>query len=199
MSPPGARTAPTRTATASRTLRRRSCRELLARSTSAAAASRWPIVPRRSWDGGSPDPECRSQRSHRGQFWDARKWAIARALARAGTIPLGVAVAHDRRGLDSCGGTRSSTAAAIRLCFGRAFRRYVSVLCFGVVSARSSSCTFGHFHTGTDRCGRDRCGDAEVSGSHRRDRDRRSPGRSQARSRAFPRCCSCEHDGFSTR
>ena len=77
---------------------------------------------RRSADGGSPDPECRSQRSHRGQFWDARKWAIASALARAGTIPLGVAVAHDRRGLHSCGGTRSSTAAAIRLCFGRAFR-----------------------------------------------------------------------------
>jgi hypothetical protein len=45
MSPPGVRTVPTRTATASRTLRRRTCRELLARSASAAAASRWPIVP----------------------------------------------------------------------------------------------------------------------------------------------------------
>ena len=123
-------------------------------------------------------------RERAGEGWDDSSWRCGLARpARTGLVRRDAIV---NRGSDQ----------ALR-------RTGVSSLCerpvLGVVSARSSSCTFGHFHTGTDRCGRDRCGDAEVSGSHRRDRDRRSPGRSQARSRAFPRCCSCEHDGFSTR
>src|SRR5450755_3033615 len=43
---------------------------------------------------------------------------------------------------------RGGDQALLRMSVSSLFERPV----LGVVSARSSSCTFGHFHTGTDRC-----------------------------------------------